>query len=229
MSLELAQRLTEILLAFAFLQQCAEHMSGPNAARAMFLTRAVLCLALLTGFYSDWSLLALSIHSIAVLHRYNGPYNGGSDRMGLLILYCLTLSHWLPEGPLVQTAFAYLGVQVILSYFISGWVKILNPAWRSGAALRDVFAFSAYPVAENLRALAPHPRAMRTASWAVIGFEVLFPLALLNQTLLIAALTCAAAFHIANACLFGLNRFVWFWLAAYPSILWLQSRLIVPV
>ena len=70
---------------------------------------------------------------------------------------------------------------------------------------------------------------MRTASWAVIGFEVLFPLALLNQTLLIAALTCAAAFHIANACLFGLNRFVWFWLAAYPSILWLQSRLIVPV
>ena len=157
MSLELAQRLTEILLAFAFLQQCAEHMSGPNAARAMFLTRAVLCLALLTGFYSDWSLLALSIHSIAVLHRYNGPYNGGSDRMGLLILYCLTLSHWLPEGPLVQTAFAYLGVQVILSYFISGWVKILNPAWRSGAALRDVLAFLPIPWQKTCAPLPPIP------------------------------------------------------------------------
>ena len=27
----------------------------------------------------------------------------------------------------------------------------------------------------------------------------------------------------ANACLFGLNRF-WIWICAYPSILWLQQR-----
>jgi hypothetical protein len=42
--------------------------------------------------------------------------------------------------------------------------------------------------------------------------------------MLVLALILAAWFHIANACLFGLNRFVWFWVAAYPSILWLQGR-----
>ena len=41
---------------------------------------------------------------------------------------------------------------------------------------------------------------------------------------LIAALAVAALFHFANACLFGLNRFFWIWIAAYPSILWLNER-----
>jgi hypothetical protein len=36
----------------------------------------------------------------------------------------------------------------------------------------------------------------------------------------------AAAFHLANACLFGLNRFLWIWLAAYPPLLWFQERVI---
>jgi hypothetical protein len=47
----------------------------------------------------------------------------------------------------------------------------------------------------------------------------------LNQALLIVALGVAGLFHLANACLFGLNRFLWFWIASYPSILWLQARL----
>ena len=38
-------------------------------------------------------------------------------------------------------------------------------------------------------------------------------------------LAVAATFHLANACLFGLNRFFWTWLAVYPAILWLQDRL----
>jgi hypothetical protein len=112
----------------------------------------------------------------------------------------------------------------VLSYFISGQVKIANPDWRSGRALQDVFAFSAYPVSEDLRRLADRPRLLWAASWAVMLFEVLFPLAMLHQAVLIVALCIAALFHVANACLFGLNRFVWVWVSAYPSILWLQER-----
>ena len=55
-------------------------------------------------------------------------------------------------------------------------------------------------------------------------FELAFPLTLLTQTTLIMGLAVAATFHFANAGLFGLNRFFWIWLAAYPSILWLQNR-----
>jgi len=126
-----------------------------------------------------------------------------------------------------ELAFGYLAVQVILSYFISGQVKILNPEWRSGRALAAVFLFSAYPVSEALRGLANRPRLMWAASWSVMLFEVLFPLSLLHTATLIPALALAAGFHLANACLFGLNRFVWVWIASYPSILWLQARLVI--
>ena len=225
-TLELALRATEVLLALAFLQQSAEHIFGPQGAALLFVPRAVLSIVLLIGWGSPWVLLALSAHSLLILRRYQGPYNGGSDRMGLLILYCLCLTYWLPKGVSAEVAFGYLAVQVILSYFISGQVKIVNPEWRSGRALQDVFRFSAYPVAESLRALADRPQLLWSTSWAVMLFEILFPLSILNSTILILALGVAIAFHLANACLFGLNRFVWFWIAAYPSILWLQARLI---
>ena len=76
-----------------------------------------------------------------------------------------------------------------------------------------------------LRALADRPRLLWAGSWAVMLFEVIFPITLLHPALLIPALFLAASFHVSNACFFGLNRFVWFWIASYPSILWLQDRL----
>lgn len=226
MTLELALRATEILLGLAFVQQSLEHCFGLGHDKKLFLTRAGLSVSLVLGVYVPWVVLALCVHSLFVLHRFQGPYNGGSDRMGLLVLYCLGLSYWIPNEALSEAAFGYLGVQVILSYFISGQVKIANPDWRSGRALRDVFGFSAYPVAENLRNLSDYPRLVWVASWVVIGFEILFPFSFLKSEILICALILAAAFHVANACLFGLNRFVWFWIASYPSILWLQDRVI---
>ena len=86
MTFEIAHRVTEILLALAFLQQSAEHIFGTRDTRQLHTTRAVLSIALLLGLQSHWILLGLSAHSLIVLHRNNGPYNGGSDRMGLLIL-----------------------------------------------------------------------------------------------------------------------------------------------
>lgn len=226
LTLDVALRLTEIMLALAFLQQSSEHIFWSGETRLLFLPRAVLCLLLLVGFHSQWVLVALSLHSVVILHRFAGPYNGGSDRMGLLVLYCLCLSHLLPNGLPREAAFGYLGIQVVLSYFISGWVKIVNPEWRSGRALRDVFSFSAYPVSESLRVFAQRPRLLWVMSWAVMGFEVVFPLGLLHPATLYVALVVAAAFHLANACLFGLNRFLWFWIASYPSIVWLQAQVI---
>ena len=226
MTLDTALRATEILLALAFLQQSFEHLLHPRGERLLFGVRAVLALFLLWGVAPLPVLLALSLHSIWMLHRFAGPYNGGSDRMGLLILYCLTLAHALPPGLAREAAFGYLALQVVLSYFISGQVKLVNPDWRRGVALRDVFAFSAYPVSEGLRGYARRPRLMLAMSWAVILFELAFPASLLHPDLLIAALVAALAFHLANACLFGLNRFVWAWLAAYPSLIWLQDRVL---
>lgn len=225
MDLGHAVRLTEIMLGLAFFQQSIEHMAGARDERRLFLPRAILSVLLVLGFQTPWICLALAILSLIILNRFNGPYNGGSDRMGLLILLCLTLSHFMPSLLWQEYVFGYLAMQLALSYFISGWVKIVNPEWRKGRALEDVFRFTIYPVSESLRNLANSPRLLFLMSWAVMLFELLFPFTLLTKTTLIAALTFAAMFHFANACLFGLNRFFWIWLAAYPSILWLQERI----
>ena len=44
---------------------------------------------------------------------------------------------------------------------------------------------------------------------------------LLSRQALFIGFSLGALFHFVNACRFGLNRFFWFWLAAYPSLLWL--------
>ncbi|WP_297509830.1 HTTM domain-containing protein [uncultured Caulobacter sp.] len=224
MSFVASVRLTEILLALALIQQSLEHMAGPRRDRATYAVRIALCALVVSGLASPWPLVGLALLSLVILERFQGPYNGGSDRMGLLSLWCVTLAHLLPDARWQHLAFGYLGAQLTLSYFISGAVKVVNPEWRDGRALRDVFRFSAYPVSEGLRAWADRPRVLLAMSWAVMLFELAFPLTLLWRPALIGGLVVAGLFHLANACLFGLNRFFWTWLSVYPAILWLQAQ-----
>ncbi|NOX96429.1 MAG: HTTM domain-containing protein [Alphaproteobacteria bacterium] len=227
MSLDAAIRITEILLALAFLQQSIEHFHAPRNEQCLFVPRFILSILLLLGFQTQWVCLALVILGLFILKRFQGPYNGGSDRMSLLILCCLSLVLFMPTTQWKEYVFGYLALQLVLSYFIAGWVKIINPEWRNGRALQDVFRFSAYPVSEALRKWADWPRLLCLMSWGVMLFELLFPLTLLTQTTLVIGLIIAATFHFTNACLFGLNRFFWIWLAAYPAILWLQQRIFI--
>jgi hypothetical protein len=224
-TLELAVRLAEIVLGFAIFQQSLEFMHGQQSEKTLGFIRAGLAILLMLGFQPLLVEAALLVTAIVLIRRFQGPYNGGSDTMTVLVLLCLWLSHVAPSRYWQEIALGYLAVQLTLSYFQSGWVKVVNPEWRSGRALQQVFALSAYPVSENVRLWAGRPQVLRAMSWSVMVFELLFPLALLNQTLLIAALGIAALFHLANALLFGLNRFFWIWPAAFPVIIWFQLRL----
>ncbi|MEO0990026.1 MAG: HTTM domain-containing protein [Pseudomonadota bacterium] len=228
MTIELALRLTECLLGLALMQSSLEHIGLNRPGEGLlFLPRFLLAIALAAGILPGWIPLALLIHALWVLIRFDGPYNGGSDRMALLMLACLAAARLWPTMAGQELAFAYLALQLMLSYLIAGWVKIVNPEWRSGRALRDVFQFSVYPVSKDLRRLAEWPRLMFAASWMVMLFELAFPLSLLNPLALAMALGLAAMFHLSNALFLGLNRFFWTWIAAFPSILWLQQRLLV--
>lgn len=229
MTLDTALSLSTAMLAAAFIQQSLEHLRPavrPHE-RGLFAVRLLLSVLLLAGvvgarFASPGVpvlLLALVVLHLLILPFFNGPYNGGADRMSLLVLVCLAAAWCAPDVAWRERAFGYLGMQLSLSYVIAGWVKVANPDWRSGRALRDVFLFSTYPAGENLRRWADRPRVLRGAGWAVMLFELLFPLALMSRVALIVALAIAALFHAANACLFGLNRFFWIWLCAYPAIL----------
>lgn len=225
MMLELAVRLAEIIFGFAIFQQSLEIMRGQQSEKTLGFIRAVLAILLMLGFQPLLVESALLVIAIIFIMRFQGPYNGGSDTMTVLVLLCLWLSHVAPTRYWQEIALGYVAVQLIISYFQAGWVKVINPEWRSGRALQQVFALSAYPVSEDVRLWAGRPQVLLVISWLVMLFELLFPLALLNQTLLIVALGIAVLFHLANAWLFGLNRFFWIWPAVFPVIIWFQARL----
>lgn len=219
-----AQRLSEVLMALAFVQQGLEHIAGAPRDRWWFVTQVALALGVAAGVAPVILEGLLLLVSAGLLRHFLGPYNGGSDRMRLLVLSCLWASHLAPNPTWERAALGYLAVQLVLSYTMAGWVKLVNPDWRNGRALEDVFAFSVYPVSEALRAFANAPRTLLLLSWSIIAFEVGFPLALLNGTALQVALGAALVFHLVNAGLFGLNRFVWIWIAGYPCLLWFQRE-----
>ncbi len=154
MNLEAAVRLSEILMAGAFLQQSAEHLIAPAYERWLFIARIALALLLLAGVQPMVVEALLLLLGVAILYRFHGSYNGGSDRMSLLLLFCLLMAHLAPSRRWQEIAVGYLAVQLLMSYAISGWIKLSNPDWRSGHALKDVFEFSAYPVSESIRSLA---------------------------------------------------------------------------
>jgi hypothetical protein len=225
MSLETAIRLTEILLSIALIQQSLEHLSGLRDEIPHYLCRLGLSVLLLAGVQTQWVSLLLFVNALLLLRRFQGPYNGGSDLLSILLITALAAVHFVPEGRWQEYVLGYLGLQVVFSYFKSGWSKVIHRDWRTGQALVDVFEFSVYPASEATRRWASRPRLLCAAGWAVILLELLFPLALLSPAALTIFLVLAMSFHVANFVLFGFNRFVWVWAAAYPSLIWLEARL----
>lgn len=219
MSLPEAQRLSEILVAIACLQAALEHTAAPRL-RWRAIGEAAMAAAA-AGVAPALTLGALFAAGLDTLRRFGGPYNGGSDRMRLLVLLGLWVARVAPDAAAV--GLGYVAVQIVLSYAMAGWVKLANRDWRNGRALIDVFAFSVYPVSEGLRGWAGRPRALLAAAWVMLLFEAAFPLVLLHPLALRAGLAAALAFHLVNACVFGLNRFVWAWMAGYPLLLWFQQ------
>mgnify|MGYP003338168613 CR=1 FL=1 len=222
LTLDTARRASEVLLAVAIIQQASEHVVTRPRDRPWALAQLTLGLALAVGVAPAWVEGVLLLVNAETLEHWGGPYNGGSDRMRLLLLLCLFASHLVDA----RVALGYLAVQVVLSYTLAGYVKLVSPQWRRGEALADVFDWSVYPVSGAVRRLARARRTVRTLSWLTIAFEILFPLCLLHPVLLVAALSVAFVFHLFNAAAFGLNRFVWAWLAAYPCVLWFEDEVL---
>ena len=227
MLLDQAVRFSEIILAFALVQQGLEYCRGMRQEKILGFICVFLSIPLLFGYYPVVAEAGLLLTVGVLLYRFQGPYNGGSDCMTALVLLCLFLSHIAPTTFWQEIALGYLAFQLCFSYFQSGYIKIINLDWRSGQALKDVFFITAYPVSQHVRKFGQSPKLMLVMSWLVILFELLFPLSLFNQVTLSAALIVAAFFHLANACLFGLNRFFWIWLSAYPILIWFQYRLVL--
>ena len=226
------------LLAFATLLQGLELLQieqrwrqlklsdGGNTFQRNFLPIVYVQLAvsvLLLLWFSKVALLGLFLCSLAISTRWRGAFNGGSDAMTLILTGGLTVIAIAGVQSPVGIGCAYfLGLQTVFSYFKAGWVKIRHPGWRSGETLQEILNTPQLGAPSRARHWSHKINTMKILSWALLTFELLFPFTLLFKTTLLIAMILAICFHILNIWLFGLNRFLWIWVASYP-LLWILA------
>lgn len=199
----------------------------PVAYRAMLMLRAGLAVLLMAGHLPAEGAVVLFVMALLLLFRWRGAFNGGSDFMTLVGLTGLLIAHGvgafagMAQG--WRAGLWYVTLQAATSYFMSGWVKLLRPEWRSGSALPFFLDSGVYgPLAAH--SVLRRPLVARTCAWAFTLWEGCFPLALLDVRLALAFCTVAAAFHFLVFWYFGLNRFFWAWLTTFPAVLYAASQ-----
>ena len=146
--------------------------------------------------------------------------------MNLVVALPMAIAVTLNTDSAFAVAYAYITLQVTLSYFIAGWVKLREQEWRTGKALPLFLATPQYAVPRWISKPLSRSRILSLAlSWGVILFEVTFPLAMASPRACAVALAAALLFHGVNAYILGLNRFVFAWLSAYPGVLLISQLL----
>lgn len=228
-----ALNLTEQLLGLALLLQTLEFfaMGKANGRGWIWLVLGLQFLATLMLLIHPTGLAieTLFVTHLAICLRWRGSFNGGSDFMILMILSALVVLTLLGGTPAATSGvLAYIGIQTVLSYFVGGIVKLRRSNWRKGLALPGFLRFSIYQSGGLQRKIEDNPSLARTLSWLALAFECSFPVALLSPQICVLSISAGLIFHFANFYFFGLNRFFWAWLAAYPALYYL-SGLIAPL
>jgi len=169
--------------------------------------------------------IGLLITTGLIALRWRGTFNGGADYMTILVLLMLAIDSLFHANPIVRLGCLwYLTVQAVLSYFLSGVVKLRNADWWNGRALQRFLSTPPYDPPAFIVQFSKHAGLMRLGSWAILLFEISFPLALYNPTVCTAFLIAALIFHILNFTTFGLNRFIFAWTAAYPALYYCSTK-----
>ncbi len=166
--------------------------------------------------------------TLLVLIRWRGAFNGGSDFMTIVVLSGLLIAMVVGASGDAELGWRagliYIAIHAASSYFISGGIKLLNPEWRSGEALALFLDGGIYGPLSRLSLYWQRPVAV-VCSWAFILWECLVPLAFLDQVWALIYCAIACVFHYLVFWYFGLNRFVFAWLASFPAIIYVASQL----
>ena len=148
----------------------------------------------------------------------------GSDHMLLVVNTSLLLPAFLPGSSAAYTvAVCFIAVQLAMSYFFAGLAKLASAHWRTGDALTCVMRANVYGQSWLALPMHKHRLFALVMSWTVILWELFFPLLIWIDALMPFMLGFGVAFHVANATVLGLNRFVVIFVSCYPVIVHLTE------
>lgn len=145
-----------------------------------------------------------------------GLEQGGSDPMTLWMRAFVATAAW--SGAAGQQVLCAVCAGVLLaSYVCAGLGKAGTRSWWNGRAIEVYLARPCYTIGQSLSA----PLSgfgYQCLGIAVLGFELLAPAVLISSSLLWMWAVVGVMFHALNILFFGLHRFFWTWIAAYPLL-----------
>jgi len=196
---------------------------------ALWTNLASGALLVLFGAYAPVAVPALlvGLSGQAVVRQRRVLASDGAEQMTTLVLFAALVGLVAPDHD-VTVVFAvwFIAAQSTLAYTAAGLTKVFSPAWRSGQAMPLIMGSEAHGRAFASHVLNRSVWIGRAASWSVVAFECTFWVALVAAPpVTIAYLALGLAFHVACACVMGLNTFVWAFPAAYLCVLYAAQQL----
>jgi len=151
------------------------------------------------------------------------PYGrDGSDEAAIVVTVPLAVGcAFGASDSVLRLTLVFIAAQLALSYLAAGAAKLGGAYWRDGSALPRIALTTSYGHPMVAASIARRPALGRLASWGLVAWELTLPVTLvLGGSLAVIALALGVIFHGVTAYVVGLNRFVPWFLAAYPAALY---------
>jgi len=163
-------------------------------------------------YFSPFLIFFIALNQLLICMRFRGNFNGGSDMMVFVIATGLIIGGKL--------GLIYIAIHTCYSYFKAGLAKIVQPSWRSGSAISQFLGVSLYSEIQAAgKKLNLHKGTTLFLSLLTLAFELSIPLIFVIPHLGQYYFVAATLFHATIFIFFGLNRFFFIWLAAWPAVL----------
>lgn len=163
--------------------------------------------------------IAVALAGNLALHVRNTYGLDGSDQMQTVVLAGLLMFHAAQDDTGRQIALGFIAGQALLSYFASGYAKLISPVWRDGTAIVGVLDTKSYGSVTASRIIGRRAVIAKALCWATLVFECLMPLLVLTGPAgCLVFIGAGLVMHAAIAVTMGLNLFVWSFAATYPCL-----------
>ncbi|MFG3255732.1 alpha/beta fold hydrolase [Streptomyces sp. NPDC048172] len=201
-------------------------VSRPAVTRALHVVAVGAALSLLAPTSRRTRLAANAALSgiDLVLHPRHHFGTDGADQVSWLVQTSATLARTGRNPRLADACLWFVALQSVLNYAASGYVKLAGPLWRDGDALQGIMRTVTYGDERTWRLLRRHPRVARALGLATLVMECTYPAVFLFGGRLAKPYVAAAdAFHLANARLMALGRFLSAFGAMHPAVLYVTG------
>ena len=175
------------------------------------------CFAGLAGWGRRWSDLLLYFLTANMYFNVALIQNGGTNLMMVILFYMMFMNEQADRGrhpalrtlDVTATNFALLTaqIQVCVLYFVSTVYKVSGTHWLDGSAIYYVFNIDDYSTPWIQRHIANCDWLTVPATYATLGFQVLFPVTVWLKRLKPVTLAVGILFHLMVVLMIGFTVF----------------------